>query len=160
MVGLSLGACILIIGLVLVFFVYRKKCREGKGEKEEELGFGLSMDDVFERGIGPKKFSYNELVSAMSNFAEKNKLGQGGFGGVYKGYFRVTNSYVAIKRVSRASAQRIKEYISEVKIIGRLKHRNLVQLIGWCHEKYDLLLIYEFMSNCSLILHFSTARVC
>ena len=117
-VGLSLGACILIIGLVLVFFVYRKKCREGKGEKEEELGFGLSMDDVFEQGIGPKKFSYNELVSATSNFAEKNKLGQEGFGGVYKGYFRVTNSYVAIKRVSRASAQGIKEYISEVRIIG------------------------------------------
>ncbi|KAF3960030.1 hypothetical protein CMV_015219 [Castanea mollissima] len=48
-VGLSLGVCILIIGLVLVCFVYRKKCREGKGEKEEELGFNLSMDDEFEQ---------------------------------------------------------------------------------------------------------------
>ena len=75
MVGLSLDACILIIGLVLVCSVYRKKCREGKGEKEEELGFGLSMDDEFEGGIGLKKFSYNELVFATSNFAEENKLG-------------------------------------------------------------------------------------
>ena len=132
--GLSLGACILIIGLVLVCFVYRKKCHEGKGEKEEELRFGLSMDDEFERGIGPKTFSYNELVSATSNFAEENKLGQGGFGGVYKGYLGVINSYVAIKRVSRGSTQGIKEYISEVRIIGRLRHRNLVQLIGWCHQ--------------------------
>ena len=49
-----------------------------------ELGFGLSMDDEFERGIGPKKFSYNELVSATSNFAEENKLGQGGFVGFIK----------------------------------------------------------------------------
>lgn len=152
-VGLSLGACILIIGLVLVCFVYRKKCREGKREKEEEFGFDLSMDDVFERGIGPKKFSYNELVSATSNFAEENKLGQGGFGRVYKGYLKVINSYVAIKRVSGGSAQGIKEYISEVRVIGRLRHRNLVQLIGWCHEKDDLLLIYEFMSNGSLDLH-------
>ncbi|XP_050260657.1 L-type lectin-domain containing receptor kinase IX.1-like [Quercus robur] len=152
-VGLSLGASILIIGLVLVCFLYRKKCREGKGEKEEKLGFDLSMDDEFERGIGPKKFSYNELVSATSNFAEENKLGQGGFGRVYKGYLRVINSYVAIKRVSEGSAQGIKEYISEVRIIGRLRHRNLVQLIGWCHEKDDLLLIYEFMSNGSLDLH-------
>ncbi|KAL4615116.1 hypothetical protein ACB092_07G101500 [Castanea dentata] len=152
-VGLSLGASILSIGLVLVCFLYRKKYREGKGEKEEELGFVLSMDNEFERGTGPKKFSYSELVSATSNFAEENKLGQGGFGGVYKGYLRVINSYVAIKRVSRGSAQGIKEYISEVRSISRLKHRNLVQLIGWCHEKNDLLLIYEFMSNGSLDLH-------
>ncbi|KAF3949316.1 hypothetical protein CMV_024803 [Castanea mollissima] len=53
-VGLSLGVCILIIGLVLVYFVYRKKCREGKGEKEEELGFNLSMDDEFEQACGRK----------------------------------------------------------------------------------------------------------
>ncbi|KAK9988776.1 hypothetical protein SO802_029015 [Lithocarpus litseifolius] len=152
-VDLSLGACILIIGLVLVSFVYRKKCREGKGEKEEELGFDLSMDDEFERGFGPKKFSYNELVSATNNFAEENKLRQGGFGRVYKGYLKVINSYVAIKRVSGGSAQGIKEYVSEVRIIGQLGHRNLVQLIGWCHEKNDLLLIYEFMSNGSLDLH-------
>ncbi|KAL4615068.1 hypothetical protein ACB092_07G097800 [Castanea dentata] len=134
-VGLSLGVCILIIGLVL------------------ELGFDLSMDDEFERGVGPKKFSYDELVSATSNFAEENKLGQGGFGRVYKGYLRVINSYVAIKRVSRGFEHGMKEYISEVRIIGRLRHRNLVQLIGWCHEKNDLLLIYEFMSNGSLDLH-------
>ena len=153
MVGLSLGACILIIGLVLVCFLYRKKCREGKGEKEEELGFGLLMDDEFEGGIGKKKFSYNELVSTTSNFVEENKLGQVGFGGVYKGYLRVINSYVAIKRVSRGYAQGIMEYIFEVRIIGRLRHRNLVQLIGWCHKKNDLLLIYEFMSNGSLDLH-------
>ena len=71
MAGLSLGASILNIGLVLVCFVYRKKCREGKWEKEGELGFGLSMDDEFECGIGPKKFSYHELVSATSNFRGK-----------------------------------------------------------------------------------------
>ncbi|KAM3694756.1 hypothetical protein ACJW31_07G079700 [Castanea mollissima] len=130
-----------------------KKCREGKGEKEEELDFDHLKDDEFKQGIGPKKFSYNELVSATNNFAKENKLGQGGFCMVYKGYLRVTNSYVAIKRVSRGSSQRTKEYISEVRIIGRLRHRNLVQLIGWCHKKNDLLLIYEFMSNGSLDFH-------
>ncbi|KAH7517657.1 hypothetical protein FEM48_Zijuj09G0087800 [Ziziphus jujuba var. spinosa] len=63
------------------------------------------------------------------------------------------NSYVAIKKISTKSQQGIKEYASEVKIISRLRHRNLVQLIGWCHRKKDLLLIYEFMSNGSLDFH-------
>ena len=158
-VGLSVGACILIICLVVLYPVYKKKWRLSE-EEEEELVFDLSMDDEFERGAGPKKFSYKELVSATNNFAEENKLGQGGFGGVYKGYLGDLNSYVAIKRVSRGSKQGIKEYASEVRSISRLRHRNLVQLIGWCQEKYGLLLIYEFMSNCSLDLHFSTAGVC
>ncbi|GMY38614.1 L-type lectin-domain containing receptor kinase IX.1-like [Fagus crenata] len=146
-VGLSVGACILISGLVLAWLLCRRK--QWFAGKEEELGFVLSMDDEFERG-GPQKFSYNELVYATNNFAEENKLGEGGFGGVYKGYLRDLNSYVAIKRVSEESTQGIKEYASEVKSISRLRHRNLVQLIGWCHEKKDLLLIYELMSNGSL----------
>uniref|UniRef100_A0A2N9EFZ7 non-specific serine/threonine protein kinase n=1 Tax=Fagus sylvatica TaxID=28930 RepID=A0A2N9EFZ7_FAGSY len=148
--GLSVGACILISGLVLVWLMYTRKWCRGK---EEELGLVLSMDNEFERGTGAKKFSYNELLSATNNFAEENKLGEGGFGGVYKGYLRDLNSHVAIKRVSRGSTQGLKEYASEVKSISRLRHRNLVQLIGWCHEKKDLLLIYEYMSNGSLDSH-------
>ncbi|KAM3694796.1 hypothetical protein ACB098_07G081600 [Castanea mollissima] len=152
--GLSVGACILIICLVVLYPVYKKKWRPSEEEEEgDDLVFDLSMDDEFERGTGPKKFSYKELFSATNNFAEENKLGQGGFGEVYKGYLGDLNSYVAIKRVSRGSKQGIKEYASEVRSISRLRHRNLVQLIGWCHEKKDLLLIYEFMSNGSLNLH-------
>ncbi|KAH7517654.1 hypothetical protein FEM48_Zijuj09G0087500 [Ziziphus jujuba var. spinosa] len=63
------------------------------------------------------------------------------------------SSYVAIKKISTKSQQGIKEYASEVKIITQLRHRNLVQLIGWCHRKKDLLLIYECMSNGSLDFH-------
>ncbi|CAL1381083.1 unnamed protein product [Linum trigynum] len=60
---------------------------------------------------------------------------------------------VAVKRISRGSRQGIKEYTTEVMIISRLRHRNLVQLIGWCHEKGELLLVYQFMSNGSLDCH-------
>ncbi|KAK9988767.1 hypothetical protein SO802_029006 [Lithocarpus litseifolius] len=130
-----------------VYFATQRKLKDLVISKEEDLGFDLSMDDEFERGTGPKKFSYNELVSATNNFAEEKKLGEGGFSGVYQGFLRDLNSYVAIKRVSRGSKQGIKEYASEMKSISRLRHRNLVQLLGWCHEKKDLLLIYEFMSN-------------
>jgi hypothetical protein len=152
-VGLSVGACVLIVGgLGLVWLINRKK-KLGRGGGDEDLDFDLSMDDEFERGTGPKRFSYKELVRATNNFAGENKLGEGGFGGVYKGFLREMNFYVAVKRVSRGSKQGIKEYASEVKSISRLRHRNLVQLIGWCHEHKDLLLVYEFMPNGSLDSH-------
>ncbi|XP_059077197.1 L-type lectin-domain containing receptor kinase IX.1-like [Cryptomeria japonica] len=71
-------------------------------------------------------------------------LGQGGFGGVYKG----------VKRLSSASHKGrdrgLKEFISEISIVSRVRHRNLVQLLGWCHEKGELLLVYHYMSNGSL----------
>ncbi|KAJ0982894.1 hypothetical protein J5N97_011149 [Dioscorea zingiberensis] len=67
--------------------------------------------------------------------------------------FRNKNLEVAIKRVSKGSRQGQKEYISEVKIISRLRHRNLVQLVGWCHGRGDFLLVYEFMPNGSLDTH-------
>ena len=93
------------------------------------------MDNEFEMGSGPKKFLYKELARATNHFAEDDKLGEGGFGGVFKGFLRDTSTYIAVKRVSSTSRQGIKEYTSEVKIISRLRHRNVVQLIGWCHEK-------------------------
>ncbi|CBI35414.3 unnamed protein product, partial [Vitis vinifera] len=99
--------------------------------QEDGADSDLAMDEDFEKGTGPRKFSFYELALATSNFAEEQKLGEGGFGGVYRGFLRELNSYVAVKRVSRNSQQGMKEYASEVKIFCRLRHRNLVQLMGW-----------------------------
>ncbi|EOA14568.1 hypothetical protein CARUB_v10027807mg [Capsella rubella] len=93
------------------------------------------------------------LASATNNFVNDRKLGEGGFGAVYKGYLNELDMMVAVKRFSGASKQGKREFITEVKIISSLRHRNLVQLIGWCHEKKDLLLVYEFMPNGSLDSH-------
>nr|6CTH_A Chain A, Concanavalin A-like lectin protein kinase family protein [Theobroma cacao] len=100
-----------------------------------------------------RKFSLNELAKVTSNFNAENKLGEGGFGSVYRGFLRDSDTYIAVKKVSRASKQGIKEYASEVKIISRLRHKNLVKLIGWCHERGELMLVYEFMANGSLDSH-------
>ncbi|XVE66646.1 hypothetical protein DITRI_Ditri08aG0095100 [Diplodiscus trichospermus] len=156
--GLAAGlgvAGALVGGIVLVWLacLYRKKL--GKDE-DNSLVIDEEIEEEFERGTGPKKFSYNELAQATDNFKHTGKLGEGGFGGVYKGFLRDSNSYVAVKRVSSGSKQGIREYASEVKIISRLRHRNLVQLIGWCHDKKELLLVYEFMPNGSLHSHLFT----
>nr|GMD02841.1 L-type lectin-domain containing receptor kinase IX.1-like [Ipomoea batatas] len=114
-----------------------------------EMGYSdrsIAMDSEFEQAGGPKKFSYIELEIATNNFSEK--LGEGGFGGVYKGMLR--DKEVAVKRVSSQSHQGVDEYAAEVKIISRLSHRNLVPLRGWCHDKGELLLVYEYMPGGSL----------
>ncbi|CAL5438486.1 unnamed protein product [Camellia sinensis] len=140
------GVCVLIGGLGFLWFCLKKK-KKNRVENKDKALYELEAE------TGPKKFSYQELATATRNFVEEEKLGQGGFGGVYRGFLQELNSYVAVKRVSNESKQGIKEYALEVKIINRLGHKNLVQLLGWCHEERELLLVYEFMPNGSLDSH-------
>ncbi|KAL9329204.1 hypothetical protein ACSQ67_004207 [Phaseolus vulgaris] len=144
-VGLGVGLLIVIFG---VTFLVRWMLRT-RGMEDVSL-FDNAMDNDFDKISLPKKFSFQELATATNNFARENKIGQGSFGAVYRGFIRGLNTHVAIKKVSRGSRQGVKEYMSEVKIISQLRHRNLVQLFGWCHQHDDLLLIYEFMENGSL----------
>ncbi|XP_044481359.1 LOW QUALITY PROTEIN: L-type lectin-domain containing receptor kinase IX.1-like [Mangifera indica] len=149
-VGLTVGTGALICGLGVIWFIRWKK-RAGVNKEDEAID--EAMDDEFEKGTGPKRFTYRELNKATNSFAEEGKLGEGGFGGVYKGLLSDQKTEVAVKRVSRRSKQGKKEYVSEVRIISRLRHRNLVQLYGWCHQQGELLLVYEFMPNGSLDAH-------
>ncbi|CAA6663096.1 unnamed protein product [Spirodela intermedia] len=102
---------------------------------------------------GPQELLLFGTRPATRNFAPEEKLGRGGFGDVYRGILNQPKMVVAIKRVAKDSRQGKKEYVAEVKVISRVRHRNLVQLVGWCHEKGELLLAYEYMPNGSLDAH-------
>ncbi|GMI86551.1 L-type lectin receptor kinase IX.1 [Hibiscus trionum] len=154
--GLVLGFGLLGGGLCLFFFIMWRR-RSRLNDDDEDID--VTMDDEFEKGTGPKRFTYHELSRATNAFDEVGKLGEGGFGGVYKGFLSDSSTEVAVKRISRGSKQGKKEYISEVKIISRLRHRNLVQLLGWCHEKGELLLVYEFLPNGSLDSHLFGGKI-
>ncbi|MCL7028528.1 hypothetical protein MKW94_001773 [Papaver nudicaule] len=151
LVGVAVGIGVLGCALGFAFFIWLKKRRTSRN-LDDDTNF-LSTDDEFEKETGPKRFTYSELAHATSNFDEAGKLGEGGFGGVYKGVLGDSSLDIAVKRISSESKQGKKEYQSEVKIISQLRHRNLVQLIGWCHERNELLLVYEFMPNRSLDKH-------
>lgn len=150
-IGVTLPASVVIaVGIIAFLNLWRKKHMRRQTGETTNL---TSMNDDLERGAGPRRFSYGDLVTATSSFSEERKLGEGGFGCVYKGYLIDLDAAVAVKKISRGSKQGKKEYITEVKIISRLRHRNLVQLIGWCHDRGEFLLVYEFMPNGSLDSH-------
>ncbi len=100
--------------------------------------------------IGPRKFNYLELCMATQNFREEQLLGSGGYGSVYKGVLQDTGSLVAVKRITKQSEQGETDFVAEISVISQVRHRNLVQLRGWCHEEGKLLLVYDYMSNTSL----------
>ncbi|CAG7889236.1 unnamed protein product [Brassica rapa] len=94
-------------------------------------------------------FEMNTIQTATNNFSLSNKLGQGGFGSVYKGKLQ-DGKEIAVKRLSSSSGQGKEEFMNEIVLISKLQHRNLVRILGCCIEGEERLLIYEFMLNKSL----------
>ncbi|XP_060201992.1 L-type lectin-domain containing receptor kinase IV.1-like [Lycium barbarum] len=121
---------------ILVYYVKRKKYQE--------------LLEDWEREYRPQRFKYKDLYKATKGFREKELLGAGGFGKVYKGVMPITKLEIAVKKISHESRQGMKEFVSEIVSIGRIQHRNVVPLLGYCRRKGELLLVYEYMSNGSL----------
>ncbi|KAL6647099.1 hypothetical protein ACP70R_014536 [Stipagrostis hirtigluma subsp. patula] len=132
------SATIIIIAGATSILLLRRRQRYAELKEDWEVDFG------------PHRFSYKDLYYATEGFEEKNLLGAGGFGKVYKGILPSSKLEVAVKKVSHESRQGMKEFIAEVVSIGRIRHRNLVQLLGYCRRKGELLLVYDYMSNGSL----------
>ncbi|PHT81253.1 hypothetical protein T459_14268 [Capsicum annuum] len=106
-------------------------------------------------------FNLDMLANATSQFHEDNKLGQGGFGPVYRGKLE-DGKEIAVKRLSKASGQGLEEFMNEVSVISKVQHRNLVRLLGCCVDKEETMLIYEYMPKKSLdvfLFDFGMARI-
>ncbi|GFP83758.1 L-type lectin-domain containing receptor kinase viii.1 [Phtheirospermum japonicum] len=133
------GAFLFAFCALALVWAYNKKFKRGKNS--ETLGSGVIKM--------PKEFGYKELNIATKGFDSGRVIGHGAFGTVYKGVLPTTGDVVAVKRCSH-SGQGKTEFLSELSIIGTLRHRNLIRLQGWCHEKGESLLVYDLMSNGSL----------
>eukprot|EP00253_Pinus_taeda_P028812 PITA_28812 len=116
-------------------------------EKDSESRDGLSgSGSLFNPQI---VFSLDTLTEATGEFHEDNKLGEGGFGAVYKG-ITYDGREIAVKKLSLRSAQGTREFMNEVKLVAKIQHRNLVQLLGCCVDGPERLLVYEYLPNKSL----------
>ncbi|KAK9118563.1 hypothetical protein Scep_016656 [Stephania cephalantha] len=164
-IALPIFSSVLIFGFFM-YCLWRKKLKQ-RGKREiglDLLSFDFStktnavngeLSDKNKNASGEKWeaelpfFNFSSISTATDNFSDANKLGQGGFGLVYKGKL-LNGQEVAIKRLSRGSKQGLEELKNEATLIAKLQHRNLVRLLGCCIEDEEKILIYEYMPNKSL----------
>ncbi|KVH91635.1 G-type lectin S-receptor-like serine/threonine-protein kinase CES101 [Cynara cardunculus var. scolymus] len=146
----------------LLRYLKKRKVRreeERRQKREDEYFLELMASDGFNdetvlqsngrKGSELIVFSFASIAAATTDFASENKLGEGGFGPVYKGILRDKRE-VAIKRLSRTSGQGLVEFKNELILIAKLQHTNLVRVLGCCIHGEDKMLVYEYMPNKSL----------
>ncbi|XP_057488430.1 cysteine-rich receptor-like protein kinase 44 isoform X1 [Actinidia eriantha] len=138
----TIGSVMVLIASICIFL--RKRKQRKRRHKFEILEDGVEISSV-----ESLQYDFETICIATDDFSDSNKLGQGGFGAVYKGMLS-TGREIAVKRLDKGSGQGDLEFKNEVMLVAKLQHRNLVRLLGFCIEGTERLLIYEFVPNASL----------
>ncbi|XP_057959329.1 G-type lectin S-receptor-like serine/threonine-protein kinase At4g27290 isoform X2 [Malania oleifera] len=148
----SMKQLVIIVAVIAVYFgiiiVGYCICRRRRKTKENDIRNNYNNERQ-ERDLEMPSFDLASIVNATSNFSVDKKLGEGGFGPVYKGVL-LDGQEIAVKRLSMSSGQGVNEFKNEVTLIAKLQHRNLVKFLGCCIEGDERMLIYEYMPNKSL----------
>ncbi|XP_026418937.1 probable leucine-rich repeat receptor-like protein kinase At5g49770 [Papaver somniferum] len=152
-VGIAVGSFILLLALagVAIYAIRQKKRAEEAIELNKPFAsWAPSGKDSGGAPIlkGARWFSYEELKKCTNNFSDTNEIGSGGYGKVYRGI--LTGQEIAIKRAQQGSMQGAQEFKTEIELLSRVHHKNLVGLVGFCFEQGEQMLVYEFMPNGTL----------
>uniref|UniRef100_A0ACD5TQY9 Uncharacterized protein n=2 Tax=Avena sativa TaxID=4498 RepID=A0ACD5TQY9_AVESA len=154
-IALSVAAPVALLALCFIVCCRRFRTRHTKGKAtlQEKHAHDFKGDElVWEMEAELSEFSvfeFHQILEATNNFSEENKLGEGGFGPVYKGHFP-EGVEIAVKRLDSDSDQGFIEFKNEVELIAKLQHRNLVKLLGCCSQGEEKVLVYEYLPNKSL----------
>ncbi|KAL4625384.1 hypothetical protein ACB092_05G021900 [Castanea dentata] len=147
---LAIALVSIVVPMILVsLLAYIWLAKKKKTKVKRKVSFeGHELEDSSTHPDLPI-FDLSCIVAATENFSPTNKLGQGGFGSVFKGQLS-NGQHIAVKRLSKSSRQGIGEFKNEVMLIAKLQHKNLVKLLGCCIQEDETMLIYEYMPNKSL----------
>ncbi|KAF8087904.1 hypothetical protein N665_0562s0005 [Sinapis alba] len=129
---------LLLLALGFAFYRRGKSYKQMKTETDDDITNSRQL-----------QYDLNTIEAATDNFSDENKLGEGGFGVVYKGTFP-NGTEIAVKRLTRTSRQGFQEFKNEVVVVAKLQNNNLVKILGFCMEGEEKILVYEFLSNKSL----------
>ncbi|KAJ8773700.1 hypothetical protein K2173_006350 [Erythroxylum novogranatense] len=137
---ISVSAVLFCMGYL--FLIRRRRRKKYESVEQDNVGNEITSAESLQ-------FDFATIEAATDNFSDDNKLGAGGFGEVFKG--RLPNGEeIAVKRLSRSSGQGVEEFKTEIILVAKLQHRNLVRLLGFCLEREEKILVYEFVPNKSL----------
>ncbi|KAL1222883.1 G-type lectin S-receptor-like serine/threonine-protein kinase [Cardamine amara subsp. amara] len=147
----AISLCVFMILVLAAIACWRYRVKQnGKAHVDMEISEDAWNNDLNSQDVsGLNYFKMHTIQTATDNFSVSNKVGQGGFGTVYKGKLQ-DGTEIAIKRLSSSSGEGTEEFMNELKLISKLQHRNLVRLLGYCIEGEEKLLVYDFMVNKSL----------
>ncbi|GMH26894.1 hypothetical protein Nepgr_028737 [Nepenthes gracilis] len=141
-IAIIVVAAVLPIAIVIFCKLKRKARKKSHTLNAKSVGIDLT-------NIESLQYDFRTIQAATNNFSADNKIGEGGFGGVYKGTLQ-DGREIAVKRLSRSSLQGAEEFKNEVVVVAKLQHKNLVRLLGFCLTEDEKLLVYEFVPNKSL----------
>uniref|UniRef100_A0A1J3K3D8 Cysteine-rich receptor-like protein kinase 8 n=1 Tax=Noccaea caerulescens TaxID=107243 RepID=A0A1J3K3D8_NOCCA len=140
---------ILVAVMVAVLFFIAAYCFFAKKKKKKTSDTAPTFEGDDITTVESLQLEYKTIQAATNDFSQSNKIGQGGFGEVYKGTFS-DGTEVAVKKLSKSSGQGDTEFKNEVVVVAKLQHRNLVRLLGFSIEGEERVLVYEYVPNKSL----------
>ncbi|KEH32835.1 G-type lectin S-receptor-like serine/threonine-protein kinase At4g27290 isoform X2 [Medicago truncatula] len=143
-IAVTIPLVVILLLVIIVFYVYMRK------RKQREINTLTEEKDEDQQDFELPFFNISTMISATNDFSNYNKLGEGGFGPVYKGTLATDGQEIAVKRLSGSSKQGTREFKNEVILCAKLQHRNLVKVLGCCIQGEERMLIYEYMPNKSL----------
>uniref|UniRef100_A0A0E0ECI7 Uncharacterized protein n=1 Tax=Oryza meridionalis TaxID=40149 RepID=A0A0E0ECI7_9ORYZ len=146
--ALAIALPLVVVLLATVAICFSVQRRRRRSRSKQQHSYSMQMGEDIE-SVDSLFIDLSTLRAATGNFSNTNRLGEGGFGSVYKGVLP-NGEEIAVKRLSMSSGQGIEELKNELVLVAKLQHKNLVRLVGVCLQEHEKLLVYEYMPNRSI----------